>query len=31
MLKIEVDYIFNKFDTDGDQRINFTEFSMWME
>jgi len=27
----EIEYIFNKFDSDGDNKIDFTEFQKWLE
>lgn len=27
----EIEYIFNKFDSDGDNVIDFTEFQKWLE
>ena len=27
----EIEYIFNKFDDDGNNQIEFTEFKKWLE
>lgn len=31
LIQEEIEYIFNKFDSDGDNQISFEEFEKWLE